>query len=59
MKTAFTVLKKHSEPYAETAKVQMLCDRIQMEGNQRIQIAKLQVMDAHANNFSNAVACMT
>jgi hypothetical protein len=30
-----------------------------MEGNQRIQIAKSQVMDAHANNFSEAVAYMT
>jgi hypothetical protein len=58
MKTTFTVLEKHGEPYAETPKVQMLCDRIQMEGNQRIQIAKLQVMDAHANNFSKAVAYM-
>jgi hypothetical protein len=59
MKTAFTVLEKHGEPYAETAKVRMLCDRIQMEGNQRIQITKSQVMDAHANNFSEAVAYMT
>jgi hypothetical protein len=59
MKTAFTVLEKHGEPYAETAKVRMFCDQIQMEGNQRIQIAKSQVMDAHANNFSKAVAYMT
>jgi hypothetical protein len=59
MKTAFTVLEKHGEPYAETAKVQVLCDQIQMEGNQHIQIAKSQVMDAHANNFSEDVAYMT
>jgi hypothetical protein len=58
MKTAFTMLEKHSEPYAETAKVRMLCDQIEMEGNQCIQIAKLQVMDVHANNVSNAVAYM-
>jgi ligand-binding sensor protein len=44
MKTVFTVLEKHGEPYAETAKVCMLCDRIQMEGNQHIQIAKSQAM---------------
>jgi hypothetical protein len=30
-----------------------------MEGNQHIQIAKSQVMGAHANNFSEAVAYMT
>jgi hypothetical protein len=59
MKTDFTVLEKHGEPYVETAKVRMLCDWIQMEGNQRIQIAKSQVMDPHANNFSEAVAYMT
>jgi hypothetical protein len=30
---AFTVLEKHGEPYAETAKVKMLHDWIQVLGN--------------------------
>jgi hypothetical protein len=56
MKTAFTVLKKHGEPYTETAKVRMLFDCVQMDSNQQMQIAKSQVMDIYANNFTSAVA---
>jgi hypothetical protein len=55
-KTAFTVLEKHSEPYAETAKVRMFFDCVQMDSSQQMQIAKSQVMDTYANNFTGAVA---
>jgi hypothetical protein len=50
MKTAFTVLEKHGKLYAATAKVFMLCNIIQMEANQQVQISKSQMMDMHADN---------
>jgi hypothetical protein len=59
MKTAFTVLEKHGEPYAETAKVKMLHDRIQVPGYNLIQIAKSQLLDQHGTSFSAAVSYMS
>jgi hypothetical protein len=59
MKTAFTVLEKHGEPYAETAKVKMLHDHIQVPGNNLIQIAKSQLLDQHGTSFSAAVSYMS
>jgi hypothetical protein len=59
MKTAFTVLEKHGEPYAETAKVKMVHDRIQVPGNNLIQIAKSQLLDQHGASFSAAVSYMS
>jgi hypothetical protein len=53
------VLEKHSEPYAETAKVKMLHDQIQVLGNNLIQIAKSQLLDQHRGNFTTAVSYMS
>jgi hypothetical protein len=53
------VLEKHGEPYAEMAKVKMLHDRIQVPGNNLIQIAKSQLLDQHGTGFSAAVSYMS
>jgi hypothetical protein len=58
MKTAFTVLEKHGKPYAETAKVKMLHDHIQVPGNNLIQIAKSQLLNQHGTSFSTPVSYM-
>jgi hypothetical protein len=59
MKTAFMVLEKHSKPHAETAKVKMLHNCIQVPGNNLIQIAKLQVLDQNGGSFTTAISYMS